>query len=71
MMLEKKLGANAIALQVPIGAEESFEGVVDLITNEAIIWNENDMGMTYEVNCTYSGRSGQDLVTEKRGVRIA
>jgi elongation factor G len=43
------LGANAVALQVPIGTEDDFKGVVDLITNEAIIWNEDDMGMTYEV----------------------
>jgi elongation factor G len=47
--IKEKLGAPAIALQVPIGAEETFEGVVDLITNQAIIWNEEDMGMTYEV----------------------
>ena len=44
-----KLGSNAIPLQVPIGDEESFRGVVDLITGEARIWNEHDMGMTYEV----------------------
>lgn len=44
-----KLGSNAIPLQVPIGSEEKFRGVVDLITNEAIIWNESDAGMTYEV----------------------
>jgi elongation factor G len=44
-----KLGSNAIPLQVPIGAEENFKGVVDLITNEAIVWNEHDMGMTYNV----------------------
>ena len=43
-----KLGANAIPLQLPIGAEESFRGVVDLLTGKAIIWNEADMGMTYE-----------------------
>ena len=43
-----KLGANAIPLQVPIGAEESFRGVVDLISNRAIVWNEDDMGMTYK-----------------------
>jgi elongation factor G len=47
--IKAKLGAPAIALQVPIGAEETFEGVVDLITNQAIIWNDDDMGMTYEV----------------------
>jgi len=43
------LGANPVPLQVPIGAEDSFKGVVDLITNQAIIWNSEDMGMTYEV----------------------
>ena len=47
--VKEKLGANAVPLQVPIGAEERFEGVVDLITNEAIVWNEEDMGMTYKV----------------------
>ncbi|MCG8329304.1 MAG: elongation factor G, partial [Chitinophagales bacterium] len=47
--VKEKLGANAVPLQVPIGAEETFKGVVDLITNQAIVWNEEDMGMTFEV----------------------
>ena len=47
--IKEKLGANAIAVQVPIGSEETFRGVVDLVTNEAVIWNEHDFGMTYEV----------------------
>jgi len=47
--VQEKLGSKAIPLQIPIGAEENFKGVVDLITNEAIVWNEDDMGMTYEV----------------------
>jgi len=47
--IEEKLGATPVPLQVPIGAEENFRGVVDLITNEAIVWNEEDQGMTYEV----------------------
>jgi len=47
--VKEKLGANAVPLQVPIGAEETFKGVVDLITNEARIWNDHDMGMTFEV----------------------
>ncbi len=46
--VKEKLGSDAIPLQVPIGAEERFKGVVDLITNKAIVWNEEDMGMTYE-----------------------
>ncbi len=47
--VKEMLGANPVALQVPIGAEENFKGVVDLITNEARVWNTQDMGMTYEV----------------------
>ena len=46
--IKEKLGANPVPLQIPIGNEENFKGVVDLITNEAIIWNEEDMGMTYK-----------------------
>ncbi|MEM9548381.1 MAG: elongation factor G [Bacteroidota bacterium] len=46
--VKEKLGSESIPLQVPIGAEETFKGVVDLITGKAIVWNENDMGMTYE-----------------------
>ncbi len=47
--IKDKLGANPIPLQVPIGAEEHFKGVVDLITNQAIVWNDEDLGMTYNV----------------------
>jgi elongation factor G len=46
--IEDKLKANPVPLQVPIGSEDTFVGVVDLITNKAIIWNEEDKGMTYE-----------------------
>ena len=47
--VEEKLGSKSVPLQIPIGGEETFRGVVDLITMEAIVWNEHDMGMTYEV----------------------
>jgi elongation factor G len=47
--VHQKLGANAVPIQIPIGAEETFSGVVDLINNEAITWNEQDMGLTFEV----------------------
>ena len=46
--VKEQLGSNAVALQLPIGAEDSFKGVVDLINNRAIIWNEEDFGMTYQ-----------------------
>lgn len=47
--IKEKLGANAIPLQVPIGAEEKFKGAVDLISNVAMVWNDEDQGMTYKV----------------------
>ena len=47
--MKAKLGANAIPLQVPIGSEHNFKGVVDLVTNQAIVWNAHDQGMTYNV----------------------
>ncbi len=46
--IRDRLGAKAVPLQLPIGAEDSFEGVVDLIRMKAIRWNADDMGMTYE-----------------------
>ncbi len=46
--VKAKLGSEAIPLQVPIGAEENFKGVVDLITNKAIVWNDDDMGMSFK-----------------------
>ncbi len=45
--VKEKLGSKAVALQLPIGAEENFKGVVDLINNRGIIWNESDKGMTF------------------------
>ncbi len=45
--MKLKLGANAIPLQVPIGAEEKFVGVVDIVMNKAIVWNDADQGMTF------------------------
>ena len=46
--VKEMLGGNPVALQVPIGDESDFRGVVDLISKKAIVWNENDMGMTYD-----------------------
>ncbi len=42
------LGAKAVPLQLPIGAEDNFTGVVDLITMKGIVWNEEDKGMTFK-----------------------
>ncbi len=46
--LKTRLGANAVPLQLNIGAEDNFKGVIDLIRMQAIYWNESDMGATYE-----------------------
>ncbi|OMH39018.1 elongation factor G [Motiliproteus sp. MSK22-1] len=46
--LKERLGAVAVPINFPIGAEENFKGVVDLIRMKAILWNEDDQGMTYE-----------------------
>ena len=42
------LGSHALPLQIPIGNEDNFRGVVDLINFKGIVWNEDDMGMTFE-----------------------
>jgi elongation factor G len=44
--MRTKLGANAVPIQVPIGAEESFAGLVDLIERKAIVWYEDEKGIT-------------------------
>lgn len=46
--IKKRLGARPVTMQQPIGAEDGFEGVVDLISMKAIYWNQEDMGVTYE-----------------------
>ena len=46
--IKDRLGSNAVAIQIPIGAEEDFKGVVDLVKMKSIYWNEEDMGTTFE-----------------------
>ncbi|WP_410474254.1 elongation factor G [Guyparkeria sp. TX1] len=46
--LKKRLGAVPVPVVIPIGAEDEFQGVVDLIRMKAIYWNTDDMGMTYD-----------------------
>lgn len=47
--MKTKLRADAVVMQLPIGQEEDFKGVVDLVTNKAIWWNEDDKGVTYDL----------------------
>ena len=46
--IKKRLGSRPVVMQLPIGAEERFEGVVDLVRMQAIYWNQDDMGVTYD-----------------------
>ena len=45
--IKTRLGANPVALQLPIGAEETFKGIVDLISMKAIYWDDSSQGMSY------------------------
>jgi elongation factor G len=47
--IRKRLGARPVAIQIPIGAEANFKGVVDLIEMRAIVWNDETMGAEYTV----------------------
>jgi elongation factor G len=47
--IEKRLGANAVALQIPIGVEDQLKGVVDLIQMKGLVWNDETKGAEYEV----------------------
>jgi elongation factor G len=46
--IKNKLGANPVPLQIPIGAEDYFEGIVDLVYNKAYIWDESSQGQVFE-----------------------
>jgi elongation factor G len=47
--VKQRLGANPVPIQLPIGAEEKFEGVIDLIRMKAIYWAEDNMGTTFDL----------------------
>jgi elongation factor G len=46
--VKEMLGSHALPLQIPIGAEDEFKGVVDLINFKGIVWNDEDQGMTFK-----------------------
>ncbi|UPL48479.1 elongation factor G [Hymenobacter sublimis] len=46
--IKEKLGATPVPLQIPIGAEDTFKGVVDLLTGKAIVWDDETQGKTYK-----------------------
>ena len=46
--IKTRLGGHPVVMQLPIGSEESFEGIIDLIKMRAIYWNKDDMGIKFE-----------------------
>ncbi|MGJ0492677.1 elongation factor G [Methylobacter sp.] len=46
--IKNRLGSNPVPMQLPVGAEDAFEGVVDLVKMKAIYWDEANMGMTFQ-----------------------
>eukprot|EP01024_Parvocaulis_polyphysoides_P068231 TRINITY_DN8284_c0_g1_i3.p1 TRINITY_DN8284_c0_g1~~TRINITY_DN8284_c0_g1_i3.p1 ORF type:complete len:769 (+),score=164.85 TRINITY_DN8284_c0_g1_i3:98-2404(+) len=47
-MMVKNLGANPLVLQIPIGAEDNFQGVVDLVTMKALVWSGEELGASWD-----------------------
>src|SRR3546814_5851589 len=60
--IKEKLRANAVPIQIPIGAEEGFQGVVDLVKMKAVIWSDADKGVTF----TYVEIPAELLETAKK-----
>ncbi len=48
--IKEKLGAEPVPFQIPIGSESDFKGVINLIERKALIWNEENKGLTYTIN---------------------
>jgi elongation factor G len=48
-MMKKRLGAHPLPIQIPIGVEDTFVGVVDLITEQAYVWTNEELGATFEI----------------------
>ncbi|MBR9870995.1 MAG: elongation factor G [Gammaproteobacteria bacterium] len=64
--IKARLGATPVPLQLPIGAEDQFAGVVDLLRNKAIYWSDDDLGMTYQ-----EGEVPADMVDQVQEYREA
>ena len=48
--IRERLGSNPVPIQLPYGAEENFKGVIDLVRMKAILWSEDDQGLSYDLS---------------------
>jgi elongation factor G len=48
-MMKDRLGANTLIIALPIGSEENFAGIIDLVKNKAIVWNGEELGAKFEI----------------------
>ena len=69
-MMEEKLHANPIAVQLPIGAEDAFRGAIDLISMKALVWDKDELGVGYSCGAIpkdseHSAQVARDRMIEK------
>ncbi len=69
-MMTTRLGANTLIIQIPIGAEDKFQGVVDLIKMQAVVWHGEELGAKYEyteipADLVAQAKEYRDLMIEK------
>jgi len=69
--IEQRLGSTPVCLQLAIGAEEHFKGVIDLVKMRAIYWNEGDLGLTFEEAEIPQGQVKQALVYREKLIEAA
>ncbi|TYL49130.1 elongation factor G [Marinomonas sp. IMCC 4694] len=69
--LETRLGANAVPIQINVGAEEDFKGVIDLVLMKTIMWNEEDHGMTFSLEDVPSDQLDEAMEWREKMVEAA
>ncbi len=69
--IKERLRATPVRLQLPVGAAEDFRGVIDLITCKKIVWNEDDMGATFELESVPEEQESEVKEAREELVEIA
>jgi elongation factor G len=69
--IEQRLGSTPVCLQLAIGAEEHFKGVIDLVKMKAIYWNEDDLGLTFQEANIPEGQVAESLAYREKLIEAA